>query len=51
MTYPPGPLPLSREGGVKVREGALAPSLESLPLKERDRKERPREVQLQIYYG
>jgi len=29
-TYPPVPLPLVREGGVKVREG-LRPSLKSLP--------------------
>ena len=25
-TYPPVPLPLSREGGIMVTEGALAPS-------------------------
>jgi len=31
VTYPPDPLPLTREGGVKVREGAKAPSLKSLP--------------------
>jgi hypothetical protein len=29
-THPPDPLPLSREGGVQVREGQ-SPSLESLP--------------------
>jgi len=31
-TYPPDPLPLVREGGVKVREGASPPLKNLFPL-------------------
>jgi len=31
VTYPPYPLPLIREGGVKAGEGGKAPSLKSPP--------------------